>query len=98
MIVISMYYIFQWFSSVQSLSRVQLFATPWTVAHQALLSMGSLQARILEWVAMPSSRASFRPQGSNQGLLQRRWILYQLSYQGRPQTLLANHRCMRKSG
>ena len=26
------------FSSVQSLSRVQLFATPWTVAHQILLS------------------------------------------------------------
>ena len=27
-------------SSVQLLSRVQLFSTPWTVAHQALLSMG----------------------------------------------------------
>ena len=25
---------------VKSLSRVRLFATPWTVAHQALLSMG----------------------------------------------------------
>ena len=32
------------------------FATPWTVAHQLPLSMGILQARILEWVAMPSSR------------------------------------------
>ena len=31
------------------------FATPWTVAHQAPLSMGILQTRILEWVAMPSS-------------------------------------------
>ena len=30
--------------------------TPWTVAHQAPLSMGILQARILEWVALPSSR------------------------------------------
>ena len=29
-----------------------------TIAHQALLSMGILQARILEWVAMPSSRGS----------------------------------------
>ena len=29
-------------------------ATPWTVAHQAPLSMGILQARILEWVACPS--------------------------------------------
>ena len=27
------------FSSVQSLSRVQLFATPWTTAHQASLSI-----------------------------------------------------------
>ena len=59
---------------------------------------GILQARILEWVATPSSRASFWPQGSNQGLAHCRWILYQLSYQGRPQTLLANRRCMRKSG
>ena len=31
-------------------------ATLWTVAHQAPLSMGILQARILEWVAMASSR------------------------------------------
>ena len=38
------------------LSCVQLFATPLTVAHQAPLSMGILQARILEWVTMPSSR------------------------------------------
>ena len=29
-------------------------ATPWTVAHQAPLSTGILQARILEWVACPS--------------------------------------------
>ena len=41
--------------TARSLSRVQLSATPWTVAPQAPLSMGILQARILEWVAMPSS-------------------------------------------
>ena len=35
-------------------------ATPWTVARLAPLSMGILQAGILEWVAMPSSRGSFR--------------------------------------
>ena len=29
---------------------------PWSVAHQAPLSMGILQARILEWGAMPYSR------------------------------------------
>ena len=38
------------------LSHVRLFATPWTVARQAPLSMGILQEGILEWVAMPSSR------------------------------------------
>ena len=40
------------------LNCVQLFATAWTVAPQAPLKMGILQARILEWVAMPSSRGS----------------------------------------
>ena len=34
---------------------------PWTVARQAPLSMGILQARILKWVAMPSSRGSSQP-------------------------------------
>jgi len=33
----------------------------WTVAHQAPLSMEILQARILEWVAMPSSGGSSQP-------------------------------------
>ena len=37
---------------------VQLFVTPWTVACQAPLSMGILQARILEWIAISSSRGS----------------------------------------
>ena len=48
---------------VQSLSHVPLFATPWTIAHQTLLSTEILQARILEWVAMPSSRGSSQPRG-----------------------------------
>ena len=38
------------------LSHVWLFVTPWTIACQAPLSMGILQARTLEWVSMPSSR------------------------------------------
>ena len=37
-------------------SYVWLFVMPWTVAHQAPLSTGVLQARKLECVAMPSSR------------------------------------------
>ena len=39
-------------------SHVWLSVTPWTLARQALLSIGILQARILESVAMPSSRES----------------------------------------
>ena len=42
-------------------SRLQLFETLWTVACQAPLSMGILQARILERVAMASSRGSSQP-------------------------------------
>ena len=34
---------------------------PQTVAHQATLSMGILQAGILEWVAVYSSRGSSQP-------------------------------------
>ena len=41
-------------------------ATPWTVARQAPLSMGILQARILGRVAMPSSRGSSRPRDQTQ--------------------------------
>jgi len=37
-------------------SHVQLFETLWTIACQTPLFLGILQARILEWVAMPSSR------------------------------------------
>ena len=36
------------------------------IAHQAPLSMGILQARILEWVAMPSSRGSSQPRDQTQ--------------------------------
>ena len=34
-------------------------AVPWTVTCQASQSMGFFQARILEWVAISSSRRSF---------------------------------------
>ena len=54
------------FSSVQLLSRVQLFETPWTVTGQAPVSLGILQARILERVAMPSSRVSSQPRCQTQ--------------------------------
>ena len=41
-------------------SHVWLFATLWTVAHQTPVP-GILQARILEWVAIPFSRGSSQP-------------------------------------
>ena len=42
-------------------SHVQLCAILWAAARLAPLSMGILWARILEWVAMPSSRESSQP-------------------------------------
>ena len=46
---------------VYVLNYFQLFVTPWTVACQAALSMGFSQARILEWIAISSSRCSSWP-------------------------------------
>ena len=43
---------------------------------------GIHQSRILEWVAVPTSRGSSLTQGSNPGLPHCRRILYQLSHQG----------------
>ena len=63
-----------------SLSHVQLFATPWNVIPQAPLSMGILQARILEWVARSPPEDLPNP-GINQGLPHCRWIQYSLSHQ-----------------
>ena len=64
----------------ESLSCVKLFETPWTVAHQAPLSVGILQARILEWVAL--LQGNFLTQSSKAGLPRCRQILYHLSHQG----------------
>ena len=66
------------------------FATPWTVAHQAPLSMGILQGRILELgLSYPPpgdlpNPGIFQTQGSNPGLLHCRQILYLLSHQESP--------------
>ena len=45
------------FSSVQSLSRVQLFATPWTAACQASLSITSSRS-LLRFMSIESVRSS----------------------------------------
>ena len=44
-----------------SLSCVQLFVTLWTPARQAPLTLGIIQARILENAAIPFFKQSFRP-------------------------------------
>ena len=40
--------------------------TPWTVAGQAPLLIGILQAKVLEWVAMPFSSGSSQPRDQTQ--------------------------------
>ena len=50
--------------------------TPWTVAHQAPLSMGFFQARILKWVAIPFSGRSSQPRDQICISYIGRWVLY----------------------
>ena len=49
-----------------------------------LLVHGILQARILEWVAMPSSRGSSQPRHSTHISCIGRWVLYHLSHKQSP--------------
>ena len=66
-------------SEVKSLSRVRLFATPWTVAHQDPLSMGF--SRHEYWSGLPFPSPGDLPDpGINPGLPHCRQTLYRLSY------------------
>ena len=67
----------EWMCCTWSLSRVRLFATSWTVAHQAPLSMRILQARILELGALSFYSGSSRPKDWTRISCISRWILYQ---------------------
>ena len=72
---------------VKSLSRVRLFATPWTAAHQTPLSMEF--SRQEHWSGLPCPSSGDVPDsginpGLLHGLLHCRQILYQLSHQGSP--------------
>ena len=60
---------------VHLLSGDRLFATPWTVAHQAPPCMRFFQTRILEWVALSSSRGSSQPRNPTCVSCIGRWIL-----------------------
>ena len=62
----------------KSLSRLQLFATLWTIQSTEF-------SRPEYWVGSCSLlQRMFPTEGSNPGLLHGRWILYQLSYQESP--------------
>ena len=71
---------------VYSLSHGRLFATPWTAACQAPLFQGDSPGKntgcyaLLQWI--------FSTQGLNPGLPHCRWILYCLSHQGSPNTII----------
>jgi len=52
------------------------YATLWTIACQAPLSMGFFKARIVEWVAISSSRRSSQPRDGTHVSYTGRWILY----------------------
>ena len=64
------------------LSHIWLFATPWTVACQAPVSVGFLQARVLDWVAISFSKGIFPTQGSNPHLLRWQVDCLPLNHQG----------------
>ena len=64
-------------------SQVKVIQLCWTLYDPMDCTVhGILQARILEWVALPFSQGLFPTQGSNPGLLHCRQILYQLSHKG----------------
>ena len=66
---------------VKSLSRVQLFATPWTVAYKAPVCMEF--SRQEYWSGLPFLlQGIFPTQGSNLGRPHCRQMLYHLSHQG----------------
>ena len=67
----------------KSPSCARFFATPWTAAHQALLSMNFPGKNTREGCHFLLQRI-FPTQGSNPGLLHCRQILYRLSYKGSP--------------
>ena len=65
---------------MRSLSRIWLFATPWTVTYQAPPSMES--SRQEYWSGLPFPSPGDLPRRSNPSLLHCRQTLYHLSHQG----------------
>ena len=69
---------------VLSCCHVRLFVTPWTVAHQAPLSLGMAPGQNAGMGCHALLQGIFPTQGSKPGLPHCRWILYHLSHQGSP--------------
>ena len=61
---------------VKSISRVRLFATPWTVAQQGPPCVGFSRQEYWSALPLPSPVGIFPTQGSNPGLLNCRQTLY----------------------
>ena len=77
---------------VHMVSHVRLFATPWTVAHQAPLSMAFLRQEY--WSGLPFLSPGDLPDpGIEPGLLHCGQILYRLSYQGMPMVVIEMPNC-----
>ena len=60
----------KWRVKVKSLSRVRLFTTPWTAAHQAPLPMGSSRQEYWSGLPLPSPSLGASPQLLKQTLIQ----------------------------
>ena len=73
---------------VKSFSHVRLFATPWTVAYQAPLSM-EFSGKNIRAGCHFFLQGIFPTQGLNLGLPHCRQMLYQLSHQGSPDMSLS---------
>ena len=70
------------FNNVLVVQSCLTLGAPWTVAHQAPLSMGFSRQEYWSELPVPSP-GIFLAQGSNPGLLYCRQIPYPLSHQGR---------------
>ena len=72
------------FSRGSSRPRDQTWVSRIVGRHFTVWATREAPQKILEWVAMPSSRGIFPTQGSNPSLLYCRQILYHLSHPGSP--------------
>ena len=78
---------YTWKWKCESLSHVQLFATPWTAAHQASLSMEFSRQKDCHSLL----QRIFPIQGPNPGLPHCKQIVYHLGYQTSPLTMHMRH-------